>query len=167
MRKSSLTRPRHTLINRVIDKVTRRGRYPIEQITFFFGFLPSIILQKPDVIFLSDYDLARLCSRWRRISGQRFRILFCNGGPTDQSFERFDLTQHPVPANRDTAIKSGEPEERHVLLPLGGRIVKEFTPPSEDEKMAARRRLGLPLDREVILIRRADCLLAQTDGLPC
>src|SRR3954447_9309480 len=54
-----------------------RGYY-VEQLSFFVSLVPHLTFGRPDVLYFSDKDLGDLLSRWRRWTGQRFTLLFCN-----------------------------------------------------------------------------------------
>ena len=62
-----------------LGSITGRDSYFAEQFTFFLAFLPHLVNGRPDVVYFADLNLGNLCWHWRRVSRQRFRLLFCNG----------------------------------------------------------------------------------------
>ena len=124
--------------------VLRRSPYFVEQGSFFLSLLPRLVTQRPDLVYFADLNIGNACWHWRRISGQRYRLLFYNGGATTRPFTRTDMVQHLVSVHRDEAIARGEPEERNVVLPHGVAIPPTlFAPP----RGPLRASLGLPADQ--------------------
>jgi 1,2-diacylglycerol 3-alpha-glucosyltransferase len=149
----------------------RRDGYFVEQLTFFFAFLPALVLGRPDVVYFADLNLGNLCWHWRRISGQRFKLLYYNGGLTTRPFTRADMVQQLTPAGLDEAIARGEPRDTQVVLPHGVRVPDTLPSRITGD---ARRALGLPADRSVVLavgmldsaIKRTDVLIREIAALP-
>ncbi len=148
----------------------RRGAYFSEQLTFFLNFLPHLRRGKPDVVYFADLNLGNLCWHWRRASGQRFRLLFYNGGLTTRPFTRADLVQQLTPLGIDEAIDRGEDPTRQVLLPHGVRMPDVLPPRILG---ADRARLGLPVDRPIVLsvglldaaVKRMDYLIREVASM--
>jgi 1,2-diacylglycerol 3-alpha-glucosyltransferase len=143
--------PRDSGAARMLGALTGKDPYFVEQATFFSGFLPWLVTGRPDVVYFADLNFGNACWHWRRISGQRFRLLFYNGGATTQPFTRCDFVQQVSPEHFESAIARGEPAERQVLLPHGVTVAASFTPPSADERTQIRATLGLPADRPLLL----------------
>ncbi len=165
--------PRDSTAARVIGALTRRDPYFIEQASYFVGFLPRLASGRPDVVYFADLNLGNACWHWRRLSGQRFRLLFYNGGATTQPFTRCDLVQQVSPEHFDDAIVRGEAAERQVLLPHGLDIPASFAPSSPSERAQLRATLGVPADRPLLLsvgildsnIKRMDYLIREVAAL--
>jgi glycosyltransferase involved in cell wall biosynthesis len=164
---------RDGVMARVAGAVAHREPYFVEQVSFFAGFLPRLMTGRPDVVYFADLNLGNACWHWRRISGQRFRLLFYNGGATSEPFTRCDLVQQVSPEHYAAAIARGEPAERQVLLPHGVTVAPEFTPPSSAERAQLRTTLGLPAGRPIILsagmidtsVKRMDYLVREVAAL--
>jgi 1,2-diacylglycerol 3-alpha-glucosyltransferase len=136
---------------RAIGSLLDRDPYFVEQATFFIGFVGVLMAQRPDLVYFGDLNLGNACWHWRRISGQRFKLLYYNGGPTTKPFTRCDVVQQVSPEHLDSALARGEARERQVLLPHGVAITKEFHQASREERLRIRAELGVPADRPLVL----------------
>jgi 1,2-diacylglycerol 3-alpha-glucosyltransferase len=143
--------PRTSAAALALSRLTGRGPYFIEQATFFLGFLPHLVSWRPHVVYFADLNFGNACWHWRRLSGQRFRLLFYNGGPTTRPFTRCDLVQQVTPAHFDAAVARGEPAQRMLMLPHGFDLPVD--PPRRDAARAeaTRRVLGVP-ERKAMLL---------------
>lgn len=149
----------------------RRGGYFSEQLTFFLSLLPHLIRGRPDVVYFADLNLGNFCWHWRRISRQRFTLLFYNGGLTTKPFTRADLVQQLTPEGLAEATTRGEDPARQVVLPHGVRVPAALPPRITGE---VRRALGLPVDRPIVLsvglldaeTKRMDYLIREMAALP-
>jgi glycosyltransferase involved in cell wall biosynthesis len=155
----------------LIARFVRRDRYFVEQATFFLSLLPALVLGRPDVVYFADLNLGNLCWHWRRLSRQRFKLLYYNGGLTTQPFTRTDFVQQLTPAGFDDAVARGESRERQVTLAHGVQV-----PDALPARLtgAARASLGLPTDRPIVLsvgmldtaIKRMDYLIRELAAMP-
>ena len=155
----------------LIGRLIRRDRYFVEQATFFLSLLPALVLGRPDVVYFADLNLGNLCWHWRRLTGQRFALLYYNGGLTTRPFTRADFVQQLTPAGFDDAVSRGESPQRQTVLAHGVRV-----PDTLPSRIIgdARRTLGLPADRPVILavgmldtdVKRMDYLIREVAALP-
>ncbi len=144
-----------------IGMLIRRSPYFVEQGSFFASLLPHLVSGQPDLIYFADLNIGNACWHWRRLSGQKYRLLFYNGGATTRPFTRADMVQQLVSVYRDDALARGEPPERNVVLPHGVDIPATlFSPP----RAPLRESLGLPLDRPIVLA--VGLLDLQTKNLP-
>jgi 1,2-diacylglycerol 3-alpha-glucosyltransferase len=143
--------PRASRAARIIASVAGRDPYFIEQGTFFAGFLPILMRGAPDVVYFGDLNFGNACWHWRRISGQRFRMLYFNGGPTTRPFTRCDVVQQVSPEHLASALARGESPERQILLPHGLTIEQHWHSPSHDERRRIRLSLGVPPDGQLVL----------------
>jgi len=81
--------------------------------------------------------------------------------------------QQLLPCFLELALDSGEPPEKHFLLPLGLEIKEDVTY-SDDEKRALRQKFGIPLDKKIIISvgaiqashKRMDYLIREVSALP-
>ncbi len=157
-----------------LGAVLRRDPYFIEQTSFALAFLPALIAGDPDVVYFSDLNLGNACWHWRRLSGQRFRLLYYNGGPTTRPFTRCDLVQQVSPEHLQAAVERGESRRRQVLLPHGMAIPETFIPETDDERRRTRLALGIPAEGPVVLSvgnlesahKRMDYVVRETAALP-
>ncbi|MFI5231333.1 MAG: glycosyltransferase family 4 protein [Gemmatimonadales bacterium] len=165
--------PRDSAAARMLGSLAGKDPYFVEQATFFSGFLPWLVTGRPDVVYFADLNFGNACWHWRRISGQRYRLLFYNGGATTQPFTRCDVVQQVSPEHFDSAIARGEVMARQVLLPHGVAVAPVLTPPSAGDRARIRAALGLPVDRPVLLsvgmldssVKRMDYLIREVASL--
>jgi glycosyltransferase involved in cell wall biosynthesis len=163
--------PRDGNISSLVAALVRRDRYFVEQATFFLSFLPALVTGRPDVVYFADLNLGNLCWHWRRVSGQRFKLLYYNGGLTTRPFTRADMVQQLTPAGLDEAVRRGESAERQIVLAHGVRVPDTLPTRITGE---ARHALGLPADRPVVLavgmldtqVKRTDSLIRSIAELP-
>lgn len=134
----------------LIGKLTGRSAYAVEQWSSFPGVVRQIRQFRPHVIFTSEANLIFLLRRFRRQIGVPFRILFSNGGPVHPPFTRYDFVHQVAPFYLEEALQAGEPSERHFMVPYGIHV--PGAPVSDPaQKRALRQKLGLPLDRPIVL----------------
>ena len=169
--------PRSTSLADFLANVFKKDGYFVEQFTFFFGFLPYLFTRRPDVIFFSDFLLGTFLWNFREKIGKKlglkYKLVFCNGAPNGPPFTRCDLVQQLLPCFLKQALDAGEPPEKHFLLPLGLKIEADAIY-SNEEKLALRRKLGVPVDSRIILSvgrveashKRMDYLISEVTSLP-
>jgi glycosyltransferase involved in cell wall biosynthesis len=115
--------------------------YYWEQVSFGAALAPALLASPPDIVHLSDPAIANLLLRFRKATGLRFRIVYCNGGGlTPEHYRRYDHVQLVSPPQAEEAERAGLPPDRFSLVPLG---VDLPAAPSE-RATAIRRRLDLP-----------------------
>jgi hypothetical protein len=163
--------PRDGTLSSLAAALLRRDGYFVEQLTFFLAFLPALVLGRPDVVYFADLNLGNLCWHWRRVSGQRFKLLYYNGGLTTRPFTRADMVQQLTPAGLAEAVARGEAREHQTVLAHGVRVTDTLPARITGD---ARRTLGLPADRPIVLavglldthVKRADALVRAIAELP-
>jgi 1,2-diacylglycerol 3-alpha-glucosyltransferase len=143
--------PRTGSAARLIGKAVGRDSYTVEQLSTFPTMVRQIRKHRPDIIFYSDSNLGFQLFRWRKQIGVPFRLLFSNGGPCHPPFNRTDYVQQVAPFYYDEAIAAGEPAERHRMVPYGINVPDGTPNHSAEMKRVTRRKLGLPLDRPMVL----------------
>ncbi len=166
--------PRASAPARWLGRLLRRDAYFAEQLTFFLGLRRHLAAGRPDVVYFSDGNLGNLLWRWRRKHGQRYRLLFSNGGPLSPPFPRWDMVQQVSSACFEAAKQAGQPDDRQVLLPYGFAIPNKLATLEPAAKAALRARLGLPAERSVLLSvgavnashKRMDYLIRELASLP-
>jgi len=143
--------PRTGVMARTLGWAIRRNSYVAEQLSSFLPLAFRIRRDRPDVIFTSEANLRFQLYRWRAKIGVPFKILYSNGGPCHPPFIQTDFVQQVVPYFRDEALAAGEPAAKHFLVPYGIRVPPGHPVCDPDSQAAARRRLGLSLDRKIVL----------------
>jgi 1,2-diacylglycerol 3-alpha-glucosyltransferase len=163
--------PRSSRLAAFVGRCLGRDAYFVEQLTFFLSLLPSLVFGRPELVYFADLNLGNLCWHWRRLTRQRFTLLYYNGGATTRPFTRTDFVQQVTPAGLESALERGEPADRQAVLPHGMHV--PATLPARITGMA-RRALGLPADRPVVLsvgmidmtTKRMDYLIREVAALP-
>jgi len=134
-----------------IAKLINRTPYVVEQLSFLPGIMRQIRTGRPDVIYYSDSNMAMRLWQFRERIGVPFKLVYSNGAPLHPPFERVDHVQQVVPIYYDEAIAAGEPPSRHSLVPYGFSVPAGSPTTDADSKANARRELGLPLDRPIVI----------------
>lgn len=165
--------PRTGVVAPLIGRGTGRSAYAVEQWTSLFSVVQEIRRFRPHLVFTSEANLMFLLRRFRRQIGVPFRVLFSNGGPCHPPFDRHEFVHQVAPFYREEALAAGEPEGKHLLVPYGIHVPTTTFPDAEERK-ALRQRLGLPVDRPVVLSvgwiarqhKRMDFVINEVAALP-
>jgi glycosyltransferase involved in cell wall biosynthesis len=135
-----------------LGRLFERDGYFAEQATFAVSLIPHLMRWRPDVVYFSDGVVGNMLWRFRNLTGGRFKLLLSNGGPLGPPiFKRYDHIHQVSEVYLEESRRAGRPEESQTLLPYGFQIDARYTPLTEDERTALRCRLGLPVDRPVLL----------------
>ena len=168
----SLTRD--SALAQALARVSGRQAFRFEHAVFGVTAFPLVLRRRPDVVFLSEWHTGIVLGALRRASGRRFGIALSNGTMAVEGFEHLDRVQELSPAALATVLERGGDPRRHELLPLGFHLAPELEPVGAAERRAARERLGLPPDRQVVLSsaalnrhhKRLDYLIEEVASLP-
>jgi 1,2-diacylglycerol 3-alpha-glucosyltransferase len=166
--------PRDGVGARALGELTGRGPYVVEQASFTASLLPHLIRERPDVVFYPDPTIGKLLWHWRRSVGATYRIVLHNSGPHAPPFPYCDHVHEVTPAACRAALTAGHPAERQTLIPMGFHFGPEPAPPSDEERLALRRKLALPANRPVVLTvgalnrahKRMDYVIQEIAALP-
>lgn len=166
--------PRDSWLGIHLGKLTGRGAYFIEQISFVCSLLPHIYRQQPDIIYFSDGAVGNILWHWRKKTGQGYKLLYSNGGPLSPPFHRWDYIQQVAPIHLQAAVAAGEPIEKQSLVPYGINMDSQLRILSASEKASLRRKLELPEDVPIVLSvaainkshKRMDYLIREIAQLP-
>jgi 1,2-diacylglycerol 3-alpha-glucosyltransferase len=159
---------------RALGKSLHARPFRFEAAAFGLSLLPVLLRGRPDVVYLSEWDTARVLAALRPLTRLRFKLVLCNGTLAAEGFEHLDHVQELSTQARDHVLARGADPSRHTVLPLGFDIEPAFTPSSPPERSALRERLGLPLDRRIVLSvaalnryhKRLDRLIEEVALLP-
>ena len=159
---------------RAVGRATRREPFVAEHATFTASLLPVLARRPCDVVYFSEWHVGRLLARSRRVMRAPFRLVFCNGAFAGERYAAFDLVQQLVPGALDYAVAAGQPRELQVVLPLGVAMPADPPPPGSASRDGARRALGLPESRRIVLSagaltaadKRMDTLIREIASLP-
>ncbi len=158
--------PRTSLAGRAASRLTGFGSYFVEQATFFGGFLPSLLTWRPHLVYFADLNFGNACWHWRRLTGQRFRLLYYNGGPTTRPFTRCDAVQQVTPGHFGAAVARGERAERMFVLPHGFALPPALAPRDDHRIAQTRAAFGVrPGQRLVLSVGMLGPTLKRMDAL--
>jgi 1,2-diacylglycerol 3-alpha-glucosyltransferase len=165
---------RNSWLARQVGKLTDKEAYYIEQTSFSCSLFFHIYKQQPDVIYFSDGTIGNLLWHWRKRTGQRYKLLFSNGGPLSPPFHRWDHIQQVAPKHLQASVQAGEPLEKQSLVPYGIQLDSQLKILSTAEKATLRGQLELPENVPVILSvaainkshKRMDYLIREVAQLP-
>jgi 1,2-diacylglycerol 3-alpha-glucosyltransferase len=135
----------------LIGKITGRSSYAIEQVTSFPLIVSEIKKFKPHVIFSSEANLFFLLYRFRKQIGVPFKLLYSNGGPIGPIFNKMDYVHQVAPYYKQAAIKAGEPEAKHIMVPYGIHVPPEEFSISLEGQRLLRKKLHLPEQRKIVI----------------
>ncbi len=145
------TLPRTGRLAPLVGSMAGRNGYVVEQWSSLPSAVRAVRRFRPHVVYYSDANLGFLLHRLRRRLGVPFRLLFSNGGPCHPPFVRTDFVQQVAPHYLDEALSAGEPAEKHLFVPYGIHVPAQPPVVEAAAKRALRSRLGLPIDRPVVL----------------
>lgn len=144
----------------------------VEQLAFGLSLQPDILRSKPDVIYLSEWYTGVALNALRRFNRQQYALVLSNGSMAAEGFEHLDrVHQHTAPALEYVLARGADPA-RHILLPVAFDIPAAV--PTDDERLALRKQLGLPTDRTIVISvaalnrwhKRLDYVIAEVARLP-
>jgi 1,2-diacylglycerol 3-alpha-glucosyltransferase len=154
----------------------RLGRQPfrLEALAFGLELAPVVARRRPDVVYTSEWDTGRVLAWWRDRTHAPFKLLLSNGGFAATGFEPFDHVQQLTPAALEYVLRLGADPARHTVLPLGFDIGPELEVATEGDQRTLRARLGLPVQRPIIISvaalnrhhKRIDYLIEELAALP-
>lgn len=147
----ALSLPRTGRLAPTLGRLLGRDAYAVEQMTSIPSILAKIARLKPDVVFSSEANLAPRLQKLRGLTGVPFRIMYSNGAPMRGPFPWADFVHQVTPAYRDLALADGDAASRHILVPYGFTVPAGAPDRSAARRRAARRALGLPENRPLIL----------------
>jgi 1,2-diacylglycerol 3-alpha-glucosyltransferase len=142
--------PRESRLARWLGRVTGRGAYVAEQLTFSAALFPHLLRRRPDIVYFSDGNVGNVFWHLRRTFGLNYKLLFSNGGPLSPPFPRWDFVQQVAPTHAEAALRAGHPAERQIVVPYGFHFCD---PPvaTGGQRNLLRSRLELPPNRPVVL----------------
>jgi 1,2-diacylglycerol 3-alpha-glucosyltransferase len=123
----------------------------LEHVVFALSLQPVLLRHDPDVVYLSEWYTALVLARLRRLTGRRFKMVLCNGTMAVDDFGHLARVQQLTPTALEIALEHGADPARHTLLPLGFPIAPALQHLSDGERTALRARLGLPVDRTILV----------------
>ncbi len=167
-------RPLARALGAAIGRFADGRPFRIEAFVFGVTLQPLLLARRPDVVYVSEWDTARVLARIRALTRMRFKLLFCNGGFASDGFDRFDHIQELTPGGRDYVLTRGADPAKHTVLPMGIAIERELPIDSAARRASLRARLGLPRERTILVSvaalnrtqKRLDYLIDELASLP-
>lgn len=162
-------------ISNIFSKESWRNPYFLHQLSFFVNLLPYIHIKQPDIIFFSEATLGNFLFHWRRLTKQKYKLLFHNGSPcTPTYFYRWDHIHQVAPTHFEDALKAGIAPEKQSLIVYGIHMSSELQILTVNEKEALRNRLEMPTKRTLIISvgainkthKRMDYVIREIGSLP-
>jgi 1,2-diacylglycerol 3-alpha-glucosyltransferase len=166
--------PRESRSAKWFGKIIGRDGYFGEQFTFSMSLLSHIFIKKPDVIYVSDVVLGNLI-RFVKALGGKYKVLFNNNGPVlPRLLTRWDHIQQASPQYFKDALEIGLSPDRQTLLPSAVEIPEALSVDRNPDRAKLKKRLRLPLDRQIILSvgaiskgrKRMDYVIEEVARLP-
>jgi 1,2-diacylglycerol 3-alpha-glucosyltransferase len=165
---------RDSAVARGLGRALDARSFRIEAFAFGLTLQPLLARRRPDVVFLSEWDTARVLAASRSLLRQRFKLVLSNGTLAGEGFDHLDRVQDLTPAAHEYVLARGADPRRHVVLPLGFDIPPQLEWPSDEERRALRARLGLPPDATIVISvaalnryhKRLDYLIEEVASLP-
>jgi 1,2-diacylglycerol 3-alpha-glucosyltransferase len=93
--------------------------FAIEQISFFFFFLPSILLRRPHTVYLGEYRLYCYLFKARNFFNLDFSLVLYTGGQASPGLfdPKKDYVHHITDIYYKDLIQKGVPAERQFVIP--------------------------------------------------
>ncbi len=142
---------RERTLAKAASRLVKRDATVVEVTAFALGLHAHLARVRPDVVYFSEWHIGRVLAVTRDRLPKDPALLYCNGGPGTPPFAHVDHVQEVSLPHYRAALAAGEPELRETLLPLGAAIEPRLRAPAPAERAALRERLGLPVDRPIVL----------------
>jgi len=144
--------PQTSNVAKLLSFISGKTTYFIQNVTFFIGLLPYVTFIKIDCIYLGEPILCNLLIKWRKITGQRFRILFFTGGQTiPRCIDKHDFIHHVSPLCIERAIELGIPSSHQFLIPHFLNLTSEHLVLNDSNKRRLKKNLNIPDYAKIIL----------------
>ena len=137
-------------ISQAVACLVGSTRVDVEGFGFGLRLAPTVLRERPDLVFVSDRAVGHVLYHLRQVTGARFRILLHNGQPVGPPFRHWDHVHQTAPLSYDKAMAAGESPAKHTLLPLPSSFPPGWPLGSEDV-LALRRRLLLPESQPILI----------------
>ena len=166
--------PRNSFIAKIFAFIAGRHPHDIQNISYFIGLIPSLIKNKAEIIYLGEPVICNLLIRWRKLSGQKFRIIFFTGGQTiPAKIGDKDIIHHVSPLCIKKAQDKGIPEEKQFLIPHFLNLSDSMSLISSEAKERLKAEYNIPQDSKIILsvgaidssVKRMDYLITEVSKL--
>jgi glycosyltransferase involved in cell wall biosynthesis len=164
---------RQARLTRALARAWSIPPFVVEHVVFGLALIPLLARRRPDVVYFSEWHMGRVLAAWRFVSRQSFALAFCNGALVPDGYRRFDRVQQLVPGAIEYSVDRGESPARQELLPLGVAMESAPQPLADTDRADLRVRLGLPVDRQIVLSvgainrqKRGEYLIEEIASMP-
>ncbi|MEI7979623.1 MAG: glycosyltransferase [Bacteroidota bacterium] len=95
------------------------ARFNIEQFTFFIGLLPYLLLKKPKIVYLGEYNLYCFLFKIRKALNLNFSLVLYTGGQAAPGLfdNKKDYVHHVTDVYCQMLLDQGVPANRQFILP--------------------------------------------------
>lgn len=142
---------RDTRRARVLARPLSMEPFVVEHVSFALSLVPLLMRRRPDVVYFSEWHVGHVVNAWRRASGQRLALVFCNGALVPGGYGHLDRVQQLVPGAIEYTAARGESPDRQEFLPLGVATERSLPPFRRDERARLRSRLALPPEPQIVM----------------
>jgi len=159
--------PRNSFAAKMLAFITQRNSFEIQNITFFIGMIPQLIKNEIRIIYLGEPVVCNLLLKWRKLTGQKFKIIFFTGGQTIPAYMgEKDIIHHVSPLCIGKATERGISGNNQLLIPHFLNISEKGRNLSIEEKIKLRDEFKIPEDAFIILsVGAIDCTVKRMDYL--
>jgi glycosyltransferase involved in cell wall biosynthesis len=144
---------RDGVANRMFCKVVGdQWKYYIEYVSFALGLLPVLLWRAFDAFYVMEAPLYKFLSRWRHLTGGRYRLIHPSGGQLAMlpATER-DYVHHVTPCYVPIAQKCGFAPQNQFLIPHFIHLDGITTARDGLRREELRRQVGIPAGMPVVL----------------
>ena len=158
---------RGSFLARAIAVLIRRNPYYVQNFSFFIGLIPHLIKSEVEIVYLGEPVLCNFLTKWRRLTGKKFRIIFFTGGQTIPAFVgEEDNIHHVSPLCIDKAMQRGIPEKNQFLVPHFLNLPEQPDFIDLEKRKKIKQELNIPDEAIVILsVGAIDCFVKRMDYL--
>src|SRR6185437_13214021 len=158
---------RDSFFSKILGYIIRKNPYFIQNTTFFLALIQSLLKYNPDIIYLGEPVVCTFLIKWRKLYGQKFKIIFYTGGQsipnglksTDSIHFVSPLCMRDIEANKIL-------EQNKFLIPHFLDYSNHHGIPDEIKKRRLRLELNIPENTTVILsVGAIDCRVKRMDYL--
>lgn len=146
--------------------ITGKHPYYMQNTTFSFGLIPYLIKYTPDIIYLGEPVICRLLIKWRKLSGQQFKIIFFTGGQSLlNGLTNADRLHFVSPLCMEDSRAKEIPEENKFLIPHFLNLPNQNGIEDKDRDQL-KKELNIPAGTTIILsVGAIDCSVKRMDYL--
>jgi hypothetical protein len=143
--------PKESKLAAFIGKIRRRLPVWAQDNSFALAMIPTLLREKPDVIYYFEVFLGNALWEIRKILGLKYKLVFINGAPLNPPLNKYDIVQQVLPYYYEKSLKYGLSENKMFLLPHGINIEQRNETKELNVITSLRNKYGIPCDRKVLI----------------